>query len=199
MDGLFDWLMSLPPAALYCVLAVAAALENVFPPLPADSVVAFGSFYAARTDGSALLSFLSTWSGNIAGAMFMYAMGRRYGTGWLRQRVGKGGADAQARLDTMYARHGLWALVVSRFLPGIRAVVPPFAGALHLSPLRAGVAIAGASGVWYGLVTWMAFRVGSDWTELSAHLASIGRATAIAAGAIVVVVVATVWLVRRRA
>ena len=83
MDGLFDWLMSLPPAALYAVLALAAALENVFPPLPADSVVAFGSFYAARTHGSALISFLATWSGNIVGAMFMYAVGWRYGAAWL--------------------------------------------------------------------------------------------------------------------
>ena len=197
MDGLFDWLMSLPPAALYAVLALAAALENVFPPLPADSVVAFGSFYAARTHGSALISFLATWSGNIVGAMFMYAMGRRYGAAWLAKRFSKGGAEAQARLDRMYRRHGVWALVVSRFLPGIRALVPPFAGALKLSPLLAGSAIAGASGVWYGFVTWMAFRVGSGWDELSARISSAGKTAAIVAGATAVVAV-TIWLVRRR-
>lgn len=198
MDGLFDWLMSLPPVALYGVLALAAALENVIPPLPADSVVAFGSFYAARTNGSALVSFFATWTGNIVGAMFMYAMGRRYGAAWLTRHFSRGGADAQTRLADMYTRYGVWALVISRFLPGIRALVPPFAGAARISPLVAGTAIAGASGVWYGFVTWMAFRVGSSWEELSARISGVGKTAAIAAGVIAVVAV-TVWLVRRRA
>lgn len=197
MDGLIDWLSSLSPAALYGVLALAAALENVFPPLPSDTVVVLGSFLAARTNGSAVASFLSTWSGNLAGAMFMYAMGRRYGAAWLRERVLKGGAKSEARLEAMYARHGLWALVLSRFLPGIRALVPPFAGAFRISPLRAGLAIGGASGVWYAFVTWMAFRVGASWAELSQRIAGVGRTVAIVVGAIVLAAVA-VWLVRRR-
>ena len=48
MSRLLDWLSSLPPTALYLVLAVTAAAENIFPPLPADTVVALGSWLSAR-------------------------------------------------------------------------------------------------------------------------------------------------------
>ena len=38
MQGLLDWLAALPAFALYAALAGAAAIENVFPPFPADTV-----------------------------------------------------------------------------------------------------------------------------------------------------------------
>src|SRR5215207_3336263 len=107
LDRFLDWLTALPPAALYLVLAATAAVENVFPPFPSDTVVAFGSFIAARGHGSAVGSFLATWAGNIAGAMLMYALGRRYGASRLIARLSKGeGSDAEARIRVWYGRRG---------------------------------------------------------------------------------------------
>ncbi|MEP6691931.1 MAG: hypothetical protein ABJD07_12305 [Gemmatimonadaceae bacterium] len=40
-----------------------------------------------------------------------------------------GSASGQRRLEDLYAKRGFAALFVSRFLPGVRALVPPFAGA----------------------------------------------------------------------
>lgn len=197
LQQLLDWIAGLPTAALYGALALAAAVENVFPPFPADTVVAFGSFAAARGKGSALGSFAATWAGNIAGAVLMYALGRRYGSRLLRSRLLRAGPHAEEKLQDMYRRHGLWALALSRFVPGVRAIVPPFAGALHLSPGRAIVAMAVASGIWYGVITWFAFRVGSSWDELSARVGAAGRWVAIVATSIAVVLV-LVWLARRR-
>ena len=65
MGGILDWLESLPVGALYASLALVAAIENIFPPVPADTVVAFGSFLAARGHGTALGAFLATWVGNV--------------------------------------------------------------------------------------------------------------------------------------
>jgi membrane protein DedA with SNARE-associated domain len=197
LQQLLDWIAGLPTVALYGALALAAAVENVFPPFPADTVVAFGSFAAARGKGSALGSFAATWAGNVAGALLMYALGRRYGSAMLRGRLLRAGPDAERKLHDMYRRHGLWALALSRFIPGVRAIVPPFAGALRLSPARALVAMALASGIWYGVITWFAFRVGSSWDELSARVGAAGRTVAIGATALALVAV-LVWLVRRR-
>ncbi|HKG94860.1 MAG TPA: DedA family protein [Gemmatimonadaceae bacterium] len=197
LQGLLDWLTSLPPAALYLALAATAAAENIFPPLPADTVVAFGSFIAARGHGSAVGSFLSTWVGNVAGAMFMYALGRRFGAEWVLRKMAGGGAGAEARLQSLYSRRGIWAIVISRFLPAVRAVVPPFAGALRVPALRAMVAMALPSGLWYGIITYLAFRVGSSWEELSARVAHVGRWIGIGA-VVLVVIAAAVFLVRRK-
>ena len=198
MGGILDWLESLPVAALYVSLAVIAAIENVFPPVPADTVVAFGSFLAARGHGTALGAFLSTWVGNVSGAMIMYAVGRHFGADWLAARMARrGGSEMTDRLQKMYGKYGLFAIFMSRFLPGVRAIVPPFAGALRVPPLRAGAMIATASAIWYGTVTIVAYNLGENWEQATATLGGYQRALAIAVGVIVVVAVA-VWAIRRR-
>ncbi|HET7456393.1 MAG TPA: DedA family protein [Gemmatimonadaceae bacterium] len=198
MQHLLDWLTSLPPAALYAALALVAAVENVFPPIPADTVVAFGAFIATRGNASVPLAFLSTWIGNVAGAMLMYALGRRYGAERLMARLAPrdAGESAEARVRGWYGRRGVWALALSRFLPGARALVPPLAGALRVPPLRAGAAIALASAVWYGGITYLAYRVGDNWDALSRRVGGASRTAGVVA-AVVVALVVVVLLVRR--
>jgi membrane protein DedA with SNARE-associated domain len=193
-----DWLASLPVVALYGSLAIVAALENIFPPIPADTVVAFGSFLAARGQGTLLGAFLSTWSGNIAGAMFMYWIGHRYGYAWIQRKWGGKEAAAPERIRTLYARHGLLALFVSRFLPGIRAVVPPVAGALRIGALQVGLAMAVASAIWYGAIAVIAFRIGTDWDRVMEAVGAFGTTASIVAGVIAALALLAFWLHRRR-
>jgi membrane protein DedA with SNARE-associated domain len=199
MQGLLDWLAALPPVALYTFMALAAAVENVFPPVPADTIVAFGSFLAARGQGTIIGAFLSVWGGNLAGAALMYGAGRRYGARQVEKRLLKNkGAAAEGRLRQLYDRYGIAALFLSRFVPGVRAIVPPFAGALRIPFLPSLLVMGFASGIWYGLVAWLAFRVGSDWDALQSTIRQYGTiAATVAIG--VVLVGAIVWFFKRRA
>jgi membrane protein DedA with SNARE-associated domain len=202
LQSFLQWLAEWPPAVLYLVLALFAALENVFPPLPTDTVVAFGTWLAARGDGSAVGAFLSTWLGNVAGAAGMYEVGRRHGTTWMRRKFPRlADEQGEARLRTLYSRYGLAALVLSRFIPGVRALVPPFAGALRVPAASAIAAMALASGVWYGLISYLAWRAGSNWEAVTQMIARSGRVATIGALAIAVLA-GLAWLVyhrRRRA
>nr|MDQ6926495.1 VTT domain-containing protein [Candidatus Eremiobacteraeota bacterium] len=121
MYALFEWLGRLDPGALYAVACAAAAIENVFPPLPSDLIVAFAAFAAARGRGSATAAFVAVLGGNVAGAMLMYGLGARYGSAAVLKRFGAGEAQ-ETKLRSWYARYGLTAIVVSRFIPGVRAV-----------------------------------------------------------------------------
>ncbi|MDQ3696636.1 MAG: DedA family protein [Gemmatimonadota bacterium] len=198
MQEIYDWLTSLPPLALYVALALTAAVENIFPPLPADSVVAFGSFLAARGNATLFGAFLATWIGNVAGAMLVYAVARHFGSDWLHARLERfGGARREHRLEALYRRYGLLALFLSRFLPGVRAIVPPFAGALRIPAPRAFLAISVASALWYGTVSVVAYRVGANWETLQERLGSLTRGAGLAAAAILAIVI-TVWLLWRR-
>jgi membrane protein DedA with SNARE-associated domain len=199
VEAFLDRLSSMPVPALYAALAVVAALENVFPPVPADTVVAFGSFLAARGQGTALGVFLTTWAGNVAGAMLIYVLGRRYGAERLERRLlGDRAAAAESRLRALYGRYGLAALFVSRFLPGVRALVPPFAGALRIPAIRTAVAMGAASAVWYGAISYLAFRIGADWESLSRTVARYSRVAAIVGFAAAIAGIALWLLVRRR-
>ena len=198
LDEVLRWLTELPPVALYAALALTAAIENAFPPLPADTVVAFGAFLAARGDASGIGAFLATWIGNVAGAMAVYALGRRFGAAAVRERMVRfGGADAERRLEHLYAKRGLAALFLSRFLPGVRALVPPFAGALRVPAAHAATVIAVASGIWYGVVTVIAFRVGRNWEALERQIEALTRGAGLVATVLVTTGIVG-WFIYRR-
>lgn len=198
IELLINRLSELPLPMLYLVIGAVSALENVFPPFPSDVVVAFGAFLAARGAASAVSTFLVCWVGNVAGAVLTYYIGRRYGTGAFMHRLEKyGGKGAEAKLRTLYARYGFLALFVSRFLPGVRALVPPFAGAMRLPPVRTFLAIAAASGIWFVFITWLAFQAGENWEVLYGNIVHSGKIAAYVATALVALV-AGIWYFRRK-
>ncbi|HUX32796.1 MAG TPA: DedA family protein [Gemmatimonadaceae bacterium] len=196
--ALLDWATGLPLGALYLFLGAIAATENVFPPVPADTVVAFGSFLAARGHGTALAAFTAVWVGNVAGAMGMYALGRRYGAERLERRLlGDRAEQVEARLTTYYGRYGLAALFLARFIPGVRALVPPFAGALRVPPVQALLIMGSASAIWYGTVSYVGFRVGSDWPTVVRVLSRDGGTVA-AVAAVLALGLLALWLAQRK-
>jgi membrane protein DedA with SNARE-associated domain len=157
-------------------------IENVFPPIPADSIVALGSWLAARGEGSVMGAFLATWIGNVGGAAAMYYVGRQHGAGWMHRRFPALGSDRnEKRLEAMYGRYGILALVVSRLIPGVRALVPPFAGALKVPPFTALSAMAIASAVWYGIISYVAFNADAEFSQLVRVVKESGIVVAIVA------------------
>jgi membrane protein DedA with SNARE-associated domain len=198
MNALLEWLSALPEAALLPAIAIAAALENIFPPFPADVVVALGGILAARAGVSPWPAFLAVWLGNVAGAAVMYALGRRFGAEWIERKfhLATGGA-ADRRFEGWYKRAGVAGLFLSRFIPGVRAIVPPVAGAMKLPLFSTILAVASASALWYGGITWLAFRAGANWERVMGTVTRSGRWAALGAG-VLIVAGAAVWLVRRR-
>jgi len=199
VQSIFDWLLTLPVGTLYAVLTLTAALENLFPPFPSDLTVAFGSFIVAQGGNGTLLAvFACTWAGNVFGALVVYLLGQRYGAEPLERRLaGKHARSADARLRRLFDRFGLAAVFVSRFVPVVRAIVPAFAGAMRLPAGKVFAMIGVASAIWYGLITYVAFRVGADWDRLRSTLDRYGSMAAIVAGALLGVAL-LIWLVTAR-
>jgi len=199
VDSVLNWLGALPSAALYLTLALVAATENFIPPIPADVIVAFGSFLAARSGRSPVPTIIAVVVGNVGGALAMFLLGRRYGADWIRRRLSRVmGEGAEQRVQHMYNQYGLPALFLSRFLPGVRAVVPPLAGAIRVPAAGAIAAIAVASTIWYTTLAILAYRLGSQWDRVVATIKQFETGAAIIAGAIALIAGAVWFIVRRR-
>jgi membrane protein DedA with SNARE-associated domain len=198
MEGVLSWLGGLPPAALYVILALVAATENFIPPIPADVIVAFGSFLAAREHRSPIPTIVAVVIGNVGGAVGMFALGRRFGAEWIRRRLRVMGEGGEERVRKAYDRFGLPALFLSRFLPGVRAVVPPLAGAIKVPATGAIAAIATASTIWYATLAILAYRLGSQWSRITAVIKRFETTAGIVAGAIVLIGLLVWWVMRRR-
>ena len=199
IEAVIDSLSGLPLPVLYMAIGVISAIENIFPPFPADAVVAFGSFLAARGTGSPYTTFLFAWIGNLLGAALTYYIGRRYGSGPFLIRLERWvGQNAEARFMKLYGRFGLSALFVSRFLPAVRSLVPPLAGAMKLPPLPVALAVATASGIWFAFITWIAFRAGEDWDVLYAHILHSSKIVGLVAFALVAGIALVLFVRHRR-
>jgi membrane protein DedA with SNARE-associated domain/uncharacterized tellurite resistance protein B-like protein len=192
------WLSQLPPAAVYAVLALLAAIENVIPPVPSDAAVALGAFLTSRGLTTPAGVFLVTWLANLAGAAAVYFVARRYGRRLFATRTGRRllAPRSLAIIEREYLRFGVVGIFVSRFLPGIRAVVPPFAGLVGLSPLRTFIPMALASGIWYGGLIILATLIGSNWEQINRIVMGVNRTLGVTALALMVA--GLVWYRQRR-
>jgi membrane protein DedA with SNARE-associated domain len=197
LDRLLDGLAQLPTVPTYLLLMALSALENVFPPVPADTAVALGAFLARRGEISVVpLAFLC-WASNTATAAWTYFLARRHGASFFKEGWGQRllPAPAMRALEEAYARYGVAGIFLSRFFPGIRAAVTPFAGIAGMPPRRAIVPAALASAIWYGFLAAAGYAVADNWDAVKAVVGSANRALGIAAA--VGTLVALVWLWRR--
>lgn len=165
VDAFLDWLAALPTLPTYLVLMLLSALENVFPPLPADVAVALGAFLARRGEASAGLLGVLCWSANTASSAGMYFFARLRGEAFFKSGAGRRllPPAAMTALADAYARHGVLGIFLSRFLPGVRAAVTPFAGVVGMPPLMALVPAATASAIWYALLIAAGSALGLSW------------------------------------
>src|SRR5688500_12423232 len=88
IESLLNWLSTLPPVAVYVVLALLAAVENIIPPVPADMAVALGAFLTHRGVTTLPAVFAVTFTANVLGAAGVYFAARRFGRRFFRSGAG---------------------------------------------------------------------------------------------------------------
>lgn len=183
---------------MYAVLALLAAIENVVPPVPSDAAVALGAFLSIRGLTTPFGVFLVTWVANLAGAAAVYLIARSYGRRLFATRTGRRllAPRSLAIIEREYLRFGVAGIFISRFLPGIRAVVPPFAGLVGLSALRTLVPMGIASAIWYGGITILGTVIGAEWERINRIILGVNRTLGIAA--VLVIGLVVFWYLRRR-
>ena len=171
----------------------------MLPPVPSDAAVALGALLSVRGVTTPLGVFLVTWVANLAGAAGVYFVSRRYGRRVFATATGRRllAPRSLAIIEREYLRFGVIGIFVSRFLPGIRAVVPPFAGLVNLSPLRTLIPMGVASAIWYGSITVLGSVIGAEWERINRIIMGVNRTLGVLT-VIVVVVGVTAYLLNRR-
>ena len=196
VDRFLDWVALLPTPAVYVVLTLLSAVENVFPPVPADVAVVLGAFLSQRGVTSAPVLGLVCWLANTTSAAGMYYLGRRHAevfeTGWPRRLLPP---EARKVVGEAYARHGVLGIFLSRFLPGVRSAVTPFAGVVGMPATSVLVPAATASAIWYAFLVSLGAFLGLNWERARAHLDDLNRVLGVLATAAVVGFF--LWLRRR--
>ncbi|HEV2670954.1 MAG TPA: VTT domain-containing protein [Gemmatimonadales bacterium] len=175
-----------------------AAVENVFPPVPSDVAVSLGAFLSGRGVMNAWLVFALAWLANVGSGSAVYGLARRHGGVVTRGALGRHifTPNTVAQIAEQYRRHGVYGIFFSRLLPIWRSVVMPFAGIAGVSAPRALIPMALASAVYYGALTFLVSRLGTNIGAVLRFVGQVNTGLAIVAGSLVVIIV--VWIARRR-
>ena len=183
---------------LYALIAVLAAVENIFPPVPADVAVSLGAFLSGRGVMNAWLVFALTWVANVGSGAAVYALARRHGALVTRGFLGRHifTPNTVAHIEEQYRRHGAYGIFLSRLLPVWRGMVMPFAGIARVPAWRALIPLALASAVYYGALTYLVSRLGTDLDVVLRVVQRVNTGLAVIAGVLILVI--GLWIMRRR-
>lgn len=197
---MLDWLADLPPVLIYLVIGLGAAVENVIPPVPADTFVLIGAFLAESGRAEVRLVFLSTWVANVLSAMGVYLLARRFGQSFFKTSAGHFLLHPKQleQVGRFYRRWGTPAIFVSRFLPAFRAVVPVFAGVTHVPLWRVMLPLGVASALWYGMLVFLGVLAGRNWGAIVSFFSRFSTVLLILAGVGLVLVAIWWWRSRPR-
>jgi membrane protein DedA with SNARE-associated domain len=168
LEELIQHLAAIAPQWVYGVIAAGVAIENFFPPIPADTFVLLGAFLSAHGNVTGIGVFAVTWGTNTLAALVNYGLARRWGRLLLNTRTGRWLVRPRQleRLAALYHGHGSKIIFFSRFLPAFRVLVPVFAGISHLAFWRTALPIAIAGAIWYGLLVVVGTLAGQNWRAI---------------------------------
>jgi membrane protein DedA with SNARE-associated domain len=181
------------------VLPALVVAEQIGIPLPAvPALLAVGAL-AANGHASIPLAIAGIVVVALPVDLVWHELGRRRGAGILSKlcRLTLEPDSCVRRTENIFLRHGVRAILVSKFLPGLTTVMPPLAGIFGVSRLRfACYEVAGVV-LWAGFWTATGYAFSDTIEMVARRAASLGRAL----GLVVVVVLAGYVLlkyVRRR-
>ena len=135
-DDIVGWFDVVGPILFYTVVfGLVFAGTGLFigafiPFITGDSLVfAAGLVAAANADVTNIYVMVigvgvAAWLGDQVG----YALGRHYGRPYLDKRRGQWIKKAIAKSEVYYHRYGWWSIVVARFVPWGRVIIPALAG-----------------------------------------------------------------------
>jgi membrane protein DedA with SNARE-associated domain len=195
VDGLLELVSRLPVEVLYLLVGAGAAVENLFPPIPSDMFVVAGAIVADHGLLDSRLVFLVAWTSNLVLALVVYAAARRYGGGIFGTRWGRWLLRPQQlhRMSLFYREYGTLTILVSRFFPVFRVLVPAFAGISKLGFWKTAIPLSIASAVWYGALVAGGVLFSRNIDRLLGALGAVNTTAGILAGLIALLLLLIWW------
>jgi membrane-associated protein len=135
-NDVVGWFDQIGPILFYlAVFGLVFAGTGLFigafiPFITGDSLVfAAGLVAAAHQDSiNILVMVLGVGVAAFLGDQVGYTLGRHYGRPYLDKRKGNWIQRGIARSEQFYERYGWWSIVVARFIPWARVIIPALAG-----------------------------------------------------------------------
>ncbi len=174
LDYIIEILMPQSDFVLYMFLLVSAILENIIPPIPGDTITAFGAFLAGSGRLGYVQVFLITTAGSVIGFMTLFYFGRKLERQHFIERDYRFFSAASiVKAENWFRRYGYFVVLINRFIPGIRSVVSLVSGISGLKPAYVLIVSTISASIWNLIWIQGGFLIGSEWKLIKQKVNSV--------------------------
>jgi membrane protein DedA with SNARE-associated domain len=165
-----DFLSDIPEMApfwAYIFLFLSAYIENVFPPIPGDTVTVFGAYLVGTGSLKFWYVLFATTLGSVMG--FMTVFGLAYWLEWKVIEKYQFRWISKTRLDQVenwFSKYGYWIILFNRFFSGGRSVISFVAGLSKMRTLYVFNLALLSCIVWNTGLIYLGSTIGKNWQEI---------------------------------
>ena len=173
-ETFLNYLHSLPDALIYLLLGLSAYVENIFPPIPGDTITAFGAFLVGIGRLDFFGVYICTTLGSLLGFMTLFWVGLYLGRRFFVEkdyRFFK--AKDIIKVEAWYRKYGYLLVAFNRFLPGIRSVISLAGGISRLKVMGVALLALLSCAVWNLIWILMGYMLGTNWEVFEARITAI--------------------------
>jgi len=191
-------LNTLPEILIYGFLALSAYVENLFPPIPGDTITAFGAFLVGTGKLGFLGVYLSTTLGSLMGFLSLFWIGAYLGRRFFIEkdyRFFK--ARDIVKAEAWFSKYGYFLITFNRFFPGVRSAISVAAGISKMKTAWVAPLALLSCAAWNLIWILLGKTLGSHWHIVEARFSMIMKQYNLTM-AILVVLILLSWFVGRR-
>jgi membrane protein DedA with SNARE-associated domain len=173
-ERFLNYLETLPEFLIYLFLGLSSFLENIFPPLPGDTVTAFGALLVGIGGLSFFGVYISTTLGSLMGFLCLFwvggYLGRRF---FIKNNIRFFKEKDINKAEKWFGKYGYYLIAINRFFPGIRSAIAVAGGILHLKASRVFVLALISCVIWNLLWILAGYGLGSNWETIEIRLSEL--------------------------
>lgn len=179
-------------------------VENIFPPIPSEVVLAFGGFMTTHTQMNVWLVAIYSTLGSYLGACVLYGIGRFLNKDRLINIVsGKVGKHLHIKpehiekADSWFENHGYPTVFFCRFIPIVRSLISIPAGMTKMPFYLFSILTLFGSAIWNIVLIWAGRISGNAW-ETCVEYFGMYSEVAVCVFAVICIVLFIIYKMKKR-
>ena len=193
LESLFSFIEQSPAWLVFLTVFLASYLENIFPPVPGDTILIFGAYLVGRGDLSFATAMVTTLLGSVLGFLTLYVAGYKYGRGFIYSKQQTWFSPSSIkRVEVLFEKWGYGVVLINRFLAGLRSVIGLFSGVGKLNIWKVIILATISSLLWNGTLIWLGSTIGENWELIGVYLKRSNTAVTI-----IILIILSAFLIHR--
>lgn len=167
-----EWIGEIMSAYGYLGVFLLILIENIFPPIPSEVILAFGGFMTTYSELTEMGVIIAATAGSVIGAMILYSIGLLVDVPRLEKIVDRWGHVLRLKrkdihkADEWFSKSSVWTVLLCRLVPLIRSLISIPAGMSTMNFFLFIILTTIGSLVWNCVLVYAGAALGENWETI---------------------------------